>query len=137
MDHIAALIKRAINLIPNSYAPYSNFYVTCVLEMENGEIFDGVNVENASYGLTICAERTAIATMATNIVGNTKPKLKNIIVLSKAQVKTPPCGACRQVLSEFTSKDTMLYLPYGEDFSKVFSIKANELLPHGFTLDDK
>lgn len=127
------LIKIAIETLPNSYAPYSNFNVACAIETTSGKIYTGVNIENASYGLTICAERSAIANMVTH---SKNAKIKNIVVISKAKIKTPPCGACRQVISEFSCQQSTTILPFGEEYNEVFRINFNLLLPHGFELND-
>lgn len=125
------LIKSAIDKLSNSYAPYSKFNVSSVIVTENDEIYFGVNVENASYGLTICAERSAIA----NMVANSKMhKIKKVIVLSKAKIKTPPCGACRQVISEFATEDCQVILPHGENYDEILQVSAKELMPFGFEL---
>lgn len=127
------IVEKTVSILPNAYAPYSNFPVACTLINEDGEIFQGVNVENASYGLTICAERSAIANMASK---TNNLKIKKVIVLSKSRRKTPPCGACRQVISEFATSDCQVILPHGNDYKTVDTFNFTELLPNSFELED-
>ena len=127
------LIEQAVKLLDHSYAPYSNFNVACIVVTEDYEVFSGVNVENASYGLTICAERSAIVSMIPKCQNK---QLKQVIVLSRSRLKTPPCGACRQFISEFASKDCEVILPHGDNYEKISEHKFTELLPHSFSLEE-
>lgn len=109
-----------------AYAPYSKFQVGAVILCDDGSISAGCNVENASYGLTVCAERNAVGAMA---LGGKKPVAVAIVVDSREP--TPPCGMCRQVLAEFGAPS----LPVAS--RTVSGVVANwtiaELLPHAFT----
>jgi cytidine deaminase len=124
----AELEKRAIAVHGAAYAPYSKFRVGACVQM-NGRLFDGVNVENASYGLSICAERSAVFTAVT--AG--ERELEAIAVCTEASPPSAPCGACRQVLQEFArdpAKVTVVSVnPHGERRSWTLA----ELLPAGFT----
>ena len=92
-----ALISRAREAQSNAHAPYSNFHVGAALEADDGRVFGGCNVESASYGLTICAERMALGAA---VVSGAR-KLKRVVVTTDVDPPAAPCGACRQLLAEF------------------------------------
>jgi cytidine deaminase len=108
-----------------AYAPYSNFRVGAAILTEGGEIHAGCNVENASYGLAICAERNAAATMAFANPGDREIRL--VAVFSPDAAPCFPCGACRQVLNEFGCKEVVV-----EKVSGLRSYPFEEILPHAF-----
>lgn len=119
--------NRALDNLLKAYAPYSKFSVGAALLTTDGEIFDGVNVENASYGLTICAERSAVV----NAVAAGKHDFKAIAVACGNGDFCTPCGACRQVLAEF-SPDMDVIMVNSEGETKTVSLA--ELLPNNFSL---
>lgn len=118
------LIAKALEVRGNSYSPYSNFAVSAALLTVAGKVFTGVNVENASYGLTICAERVAIATA----VAAGEKEFQTIAVVVKGGGS--PCGACRQVLNEFAPD--LRVLMADEDGKLVKTSTLGELLPDAF-----
>lgn len=118
-----ALIDAACEARAQAYAPYSNFKVGAAVLAEDGRIFTGVNVENASYGLTICAERSAVFTAATAGVRHL------LAIAICAEDAASPCGACRQVLSEF-AKDIPVWLSDTQGATRRTSLHT--LLPDHF-----
>lgn len=123
-DKLSEEAKRAIQF---SYSPYSNFKVAAVVEMEDGSIFSGSNVENASYGLTICAERNAIF----QAVSKGHRLIKNILIYSTSlTVRTGPCGACRQVIKEFADDRTLIIGACASEDKLIWTME--DLLPQGF-----
>jgi cytidine deaminase len=110
-----------------AYAPYSQFHVGAAILTASGKIYSGCNVENASYGLTNCAERTAIFSA---IAAGEKPmKIQCVVVYTPTPTATAPCGACRQVIYEFGPKATVISICAGKD--RVTST-ADKLLPGAF-----
>ena len=98
MEHLdKELIEAATAVRENAYAPFSEFKVGSALETDDGEIITGSNVESASYGLTVCAERVAVWTA----ISQGKRKVKKIAVVADTEELTPPCGVCRQIIWEF------------------------------------
>lgn len=122
------LIKLAKDVEQKSYSPYSNFPVGSALITNDGDIFTGCNVENISFGLTNCGERTAIFKMISE--KGPGAKIKAIAVTTKSNMPLTPCGACRQVIQEFSTPETVLLCKW-QDGSKTISMK--ELLPYGLT----
>ncbi|MCE4620939.1 MAG: cytidine deaminase [Desulfurococcales archaeon] len=123
------LLNAAKSVIANAYAPYSGFRVAAAVRGESGRIYTGVNVENASYGLTICAERAAVAQAIT--MG--ERRLTEILIVSYSEDPTPPCGACRQVLVEFMDGRSIVY-SVSLKTGKVAEWTLEELIPHAFRL---
>jgi cytidine deaminase len=124
------LVRTARAALANSYAPYSHFRVGAALRTGNGQVFSGTNVENASYGLTICAERVAIYAAVS-------AGARNIEALAVAVERPPakpeeamPCGACRQVLAEFLSPNGWIVVDHVGQF------RLEQLLPLAFLLSD-
>ncbi len=122
---IDELIEAAMAARQNAYAPYSGFKVGAAILTASGRIFTGCNVENASYGLTVCAERNAVA----NAIMNGEREFKAIAIVSPGAHPATPCGACRQVLAEF-SKDLIVILQNLKGERQTFSI--GDLIPHLF-----
>jgi len=117
--------RRAVNL---AYAPYSHFRVGAAVLTEKGNIFSGVNVENASYGLTICAERTAIFTAVSQ--EGPEMRIKALAVFCEQPEPCPPCGACRQVIGEFGPEALIIF--QGE--TGLEEAPLSRLLPQAFGL---
>jgi len=122
VDH---LIEAARGAQQQAYCPYSNYRVGAALEAEDGSIFLGCNVENASYGLTNCAERTAVFAA----VSAGARRFRRIVVATDSDPPGPPCGACRQVLAEFGLE--LEVLSVGPKQSKRW--RVGELLPDAFS----
>jgi cytidine deaminase len=119
------LVTAAKEARQNSYAPYSEFRVGAAIETDDGEIYTGCNVESASYGLTVCAERVAIW----KAISEGKHKIKNIAVVCDTKELTPPCGVCRQIIWEFGGNVpvTLANLNGGREM-----IEMKDLLPRAF-----
>ena len=128
IDLIESMINQARQALNHAYAPYSNYKVASCLCAEDGSLYTGVNVENASYGLSICAESAAICQM----VSAGKRKIKSLVVLNEENTLCTPCGACRQRIAEFSSTDTIIYLCNNKTVIKSMTIDA--LLPDAFRL---
>ena len=121
------LFARAQAARARAYAPYSNFEVGCALVAE-GELFDGANVENASYGLTLCAERNAIARAVLDGVR----EIEAIAVVTSTSPPSAPCGMCLQTMREFTADPTKLRVLLANLKGERKTFTLAELLPHGF-----
>ena len=111
----------------SAYVPYSNFPVGAAIVGDNGQIYMGCNVENASFGLTNCAERTAIFKAVSQGVRD----FTSIAIYGKTAEPIAPCGACRQVMAEFCKPDMPVFLLSKN--GKVLETSVGELLPHSFT----
>ncbi|MEI6602054.1 MAG: cytidine deaminase [Clostridia bacterium] len=128
MDRIK-LIQAAIDATTNAYAPYSNFKVGAALLTESGEVFQGCNIENSTYGATICAERTAMVKAVSE--GHRAFQAIAVVSVSNGNELTYPCGICRQFLFEFMPDAEVIVSDPACNY-KVY--KVSELLPHGFKL---
>jgi cytidine deaminase len=123
------LIAAAVAAKAAAYAPYSNFRVGAAIETADGHIYVGCNVENASYGLTMCAERVAVG--AAVAAGSTK--FVRVVVATDVDPPSPPCGACRQVLYEFGADAAVESV--GPNWNRQW--RLSELLPAAFDKDFK
>ena len=121
------LIEKAKEASKNAYAPYSNFRVGACVLTDKGNIYLGCNFENASYGLSICAERNAIGTA----IANGELRIKAIAIYSPNMYNCTPCGACRQVINEFKTDETVVITVAGNE---IITNTIEELLPGGFAL---
>lgn len=120
-----ALMAAAREGLDRAYAPYSHFRVAAAVVDEQGRVFTGVNVENLSYGLAVCAERVAIFSAITAGA----QRIAAVAVTSSGTDLLSPCGACRQVIAEFAAAEVSVYCD-GPDGLRRWSV--GELLPHGF-----
>ena len=125
MDY-KTLVKKAQQAKKNSYSPYSNFRVGAALLTNSGKVFTGCNIENSSFSLTICAERTALF----KAISEGTRKFKATAITSEAEGFIPPCGACRQVMLDLAN-DIDVILTNSKGKMKV--MKASSLLPKPFT----
>lgn len=121
------LIAIARDVRDRAYAPYSNFPVGAAILMSDGRVYAGCNVENASFGLTLCAERSAMA----RAVAEGSRDLAAVAVCGPDGVFCPPCGACRQFLAEFSAEAPVFMIDGGE----VVSYTLDEMLAHRFRID--
>jgi cytidine deaminase len=126
------LYKIAKEVLPNSYSEYSKFKVAAVLRMKDGTTISGVNVENASFGLTNCAERTALFTAYSQ--GYRKDDIVEVLLTTEQDAFISPCGACRQVLRELVNEDVNIHITNNK--GEVKTVKNIELLPFAFTEKD-
>lgn len=128
---IVDLIYKAAEAKKKAYVPYSNFYVGASVLTEDGSVYTGCNIENASFGATNCAERTAIF----KAVSEGHRKIKMICVVgNETDSFTYPCGICRQVIAEFADKDTRVIIAQNEH--NYIVKKVEEILPAAFTKND-
>lgn len=129
---VALLIQKALEMMHFSYAPYSHFHVGAALFTKDGQIFTGCNIENAAFGPSNCAERTALF----KAVSEGKKEFSAIAITGgpNGTVKTycPPCGVCRQVLAEFCDKDFKIIMAVSAADFKIRTL--GEILPESFSL---
>ena len=124
------LIDTATKTLNNAHAPYSGYRVGAALLCTDGTVFTGCNVENASFGLTNCAERTALFSAI-----SAGQRDFSAIAISSSEAPAPfPCGACRQVLAEFCGPDFTVHIGITGGFE---TTTLGELLPHSFKLDER
>lgn len=126
------LYEKVLEAYNNAYAPYSKFQVGAAVELDNGEIIIGANVENASYGLCNCAERSALFSAYSK--GFRKENIVRMIIIANTKTPVSPCGACRQVISELVGEDVDVVLTNLNKDVKVLKVK--ELLPYAFSEGD-
>jgi cytidine deaminase len=119
------LIEAATRVRENAYAPFSEFKVGAALETDEGEIIVGSNVESASYGLTVCAERVAVW----NAISQGRRKITRIAVVADTEDLTPPCGVCRQIIWEFGGDIPVIFANLT---GKVETVQMKDLLPRAF-----
>ena len=124
-----SLLDAARKALQHAYAPYSKFRVGAAILTEQDEIFTGCNVENASYGLTICAERSAIFTAVAQTKAN-KLEIRAVVVVNGDELACSPCGACRQVISEFGANAMVIF----KGQKGYMEMPIAELLPESFRL---
>lgn len=130
---LAKLGEAARKVAEHAYAPYSKFRVGAALLLSNGETVTGANVENVSYGLTICAERSAVFQAVARFGPEIRVMAAAVVNLNGSA--SPPCGACRQVLAEFMDPDAPLSFPADAAGMVVtFNATLREILPYGTDL---
>ncbi|WOH36310.1 cytidine deaminase [Thalassotalea fonticola] len=127
---ISALKLAAKKAYNNAYAPYSNFFVGAAALTKAGNIVSGCNVENASYGLTVCAERNCIA----QAIINGEQEFQTLVIYTEQEKLTPPCGACRQVIAEFLEQSAVVTVV--NHLEQQISWTVKQLLPDAFTPKD-
>ena len=123
-------IEEANKMLAKAYIPYSKFPVGAALVTKEGKIYTGCNIENASYGATNCAERTAIF----KAISEGHRKIEKIAVVGDMSAYTSPCGICRQVIAEFADKNIEIILVKNEEEFQVKTLE--EILPGAFTKED-
>lgn len=127
---LQAAVEAAMHVREKAYAPYSNYQVGCAIVTTAGETFTGCNVENASYGLCCCAERSSISKMVSM---TTKRAIRFVVVATRDGGS--PCGSCRQVLSEFAAGEDFPVYSFTADSGELQRWTIKELLPDAFELD--
>ena len=127
------LLAAAEQVSERAYAPFSKFFVGCAILTSDGKTYVGCNVENSSFGLTNCAERTAIFTAIADKIDGRKLDIQAVAVVNRDGVPCAPCGACRQVIFEFGPNAVVIYR--GKDGQPV-QTPITELLPVGFRLGE-
>ena len=123
------LIKLAIENKKNSYSPYSNFRVSSVVLTKNGNIYKGVNIENAAYSVTLCAERSALSSAI-----SAGDREIDTIVITGDSTMTYPCGVCRQFMAEFLDSDSKIVIANSINNYKINGL--DDILPYNFSKKD-
>lgn len=127
MDKLTSrMIAEAYGALQFAYAPYSKFKVACCICTDTDNLYTGVNVENGSYGLTICAEGSAICKM----ISAGEQHIKSLVLLASSNLLCSPCGACRQRIHEFSDSNTIVHLCNKD--SILHSLTIDKLLPLAF-----
>ena len=126
-------IEQAILARSRAYVPYSNFAVGAAILLKDGTYILGANIENASYGLCNCAERSALFSLYSQ--GRKKEDIESITVVADDKGPVSPCGACRQVMHELLPKDAKIYLTNLK--GEIMETTKDELLPYAFVLKDE
>jgi cytidine deaminase len=123
------LLERAHSVAANSYSPYSDFKVGAALLLNDGQVVTGTNVENVSFGLTICAERAALVRAVSEFGAGIR--IAAVAVANLNDAASPPCGACRQMLAEFAGADVPIVFPAAAGTT---TMRFDEVLPLGFDM---
>jgi len=131
MGKYDAVVNEAFKAMENAYAPYSNYHVGACVLTKDGKYIWGANIENASFGATNCAERSAI--FATYSLGYRKEDIECLAIVSDGDRIAAPCGICRQVLNELLKKDTPIILSNRKDYLET---NIENLLPLSFDVED-
>lgn len=126
---IKDLIKLAIENKKNSYSPYSNFRVSSVVLTKTGNIYKGVNIENAAYSVTLCAERSALSSAI-----SAGDKEIDTIIITGDSTMTYPCGVCRQFMAEFLDADSKIVIANSINNYKIYGL--DDILPYNFSKKD-
>lgn len=130
MTQLGELMEKAIQARKNAYTPYSKFPVGAALVCGSNKIYTGCNIENAAYSLGCCAERVAIF----KAISDGEKMFKELVVTADTERPIPPCGACRQVMSEFFDSSTMIHMTNLK--REVKTITMDKLLPFSFSSND-
>lgn len=126
MPHLDTMLAAALAVQKKAYAPYSHFFVGCCLQSATGQLYVGCNIENVSYGLTLCAEAAAISQLI--IAG--EQTITQVVIVGSSEQTCTPCGACRQRLAEFASPQTHIHMGNRAGIHQTLTI--DELLPYAF-----
>lgn len=126
---LESLLDRACQAAQNSYSPYSGFRVGAALQLSGGAVITGTNVENVSYGLTICAERSALVAAVSQF--GPEIRIEAIAVANLNNAASPPCGACRQMLAEFALPHAPVVFPAADGLC---TMPFSAILPHAFDM---